>query len=312
MKAVFLYAGQGSQKVGMGADFYREFPEYRQFVDALTLDFDFKKLMEEGPMEELSDTRYTQPCMSVMAAGITDLLKKNGVEPLAAAGLSLGEYGALYAAEVFPAKEYIAMTAYRGKVMAEAAKGLSCSMSAILGTDSATVEKACADYCGEGYVTLANYNCPGQYVICGEEEAVADTEKRLLEMGAKRCIRLKVSGPFHTGFMKPAGEKLKAYLENITFAKPKIPVALNVSGDFYTEEVDLKDNLICQIQNSVRLEDDLRTFLNKGYTNFIEIGPGNAVSGFLKKTAKAMGVEVTVHSLETVEDFKKLMDQEHA
>lgn len=308
MKAVFLYAGQGSQKVGMGKDFYQEFPEYREFVDSMKFDVDFKTMMEEGPIEELSDTKNTQPCMSLFAAGITMLLKKNGIEPQAAMGLSLGEYGALYAAGVFSAEEYVKMTAYRGSVMAEAAKGLTCSMSAILGAASETVEQACKEYQGSGYVTVANYNCPGQYVICGDEEAVADTEKRLVEMGAKRCVRLNVSGPFHTKFMQPAGEKLKAYLDNITFEKPSIPVALNVTGDFYQGE-DLKENLIKQIQTSVRLENDIRNILDKGYDNFVEIGPGNVVSGFLKKTAREMGKTVTVQTIETVEDFRKLMGE---
>lgn len=306
MEAVFLYAGQGSQKVSMGMDFYKEYPLYREFVDSLKLDFDFKKMMEEGPLEVLSDTRYTQPCMSVMAAGITMLLKKEGITPKAAMGLSLGEYGALYAADVFSAQDYIHMTAYRGSVMAEAAQGLSCCMSAILGSDAKTCEEECKAYEKEGYVTVANYNCPGQSVICGDEEAVADTEKRLLEKGAKRCVRLNVSGPFHTKFMKSAGEKLQSYLAEVNFNKPSIPVALNVTGDFYQGE-DLKENLILQIQNSVRLENDLKAMLSKGYEDFIEIGPGNVVSGFLKKTAREMGKNVNIRTIETVEDFKKII-----
>lgn len=309
MKAVFLYAGQGSQKVGMGKDFYEEYEAYRDFCNSVELTFDHRTVMHEGPIENLSDTKYTQPCMAVFAAGVTDLLLSHGIEPEAACGLSLGEYGALYAAGVFSAQDFVKMTEFRGGAMAEAAKGLSCSMSAILGTDSKTVETACEAYSGEGFVTLANYNCAGQYVICGTEQAVADTEARLTEMGAKRCVRLNVSGPFHTHCMKPAGDKLAEYLKSVEFQAPKIPVALNVSGAFYKDGDDLKANLEHQVQSSVRLENDLQALIAAGYEKYIEIGPGNVVSGFLKKTARAMGATVEVITIETVEDFRKLIGE---
>ena len=133
MSTVFLYAGQGSQKVGMGKDFYDNYETYRDFVDSVKLDFDFKELMFNGPLEKLSQTEYTQGCMAVHAAGVTKLLLENGIKPDAACGLSLGEYGALYAAGVFDADTYVNITAFRGRVMMEAAKGCQCSMSAILG-----------------------------------------------------------------------------------------------------------------------------------------------------------------------------------
>lgn len=309
MKAVFLYAGQGSQKVGMGKDFYDTYDVFADFIDSVDskVDVDIKKLMFEGPIEELSDTKNTQSCMAAFAAGVTMLLKKNGVEPVATMGLSLGEYGALFAADVIKAEEYVKMTAFRGEAMSEAARGLNCSMSAILGLDAQTVEKACAEYAGDKFVTLTNYNCPGQYVICGDEEAVADTEARLQTMGAKRCVRLNVSGPFHTKFMAPAGEKLAKYFETVEFKTPTIPIALNVTGKLNTEDTDLKKNLVDQVQNGIRIEDDLKTLIAEGYDTFIEIGPGNAVSGFLKKTAKAVGAEITVCSIETVADFEKLV-----
>ncbi len=289
----------------MGKDFYEEYEDYRNFCNSVNVSFDHRSVMHNGPMEDLSDTRYTQPCMSVFAAGVTNLLVSHGVEPEAVCGLSLGEYGALYAAGVFSAQDFVKMTEFRGGAMAEAAKGLSCSMSAILGTDSRTVEDACKAYAGEGFVTVANYNCAGQYVICGTEQAVADTEARLVNMGAKRCVRLNVSGPFHTHCMKPAGDKLANYLKSVEFHVPRIPVALNVSGTFYKDGDDLKANLEQQVQNSVRLEDDLQALIAAGYRRYIEIGPGNVVSGFLKKTARAMGANVEVTAVETVEDFKK-------
>ncbi len=307
MGTVFLYAGQGSQRVGMGKDFYDGYETYRNFIDSLTLDFDIKELMHEGPEDKLSLTEYTQPCMAAFAAGVTALLKENGVTPDAACGLSLGEYGALHAAGVFDAKTFVDLVAYRGKVMADAAKGLECSMSAILGTDSQTIEEACRAYEGDDYVTVANYNCPGQTVICGDESAVAAVEEVLKEKGAKRCVRLKVSGPFHTKYMAPAADLLGERLAEISLKATSIPVSANVTGDFYQDGDDIRGILMRQIQSSVRLEDDLKKLLEAGYTDFIEIGPGNTMSGFLKKTARAAGAKVTIRGIDKAEDFEKII-----
>ena len=307
MKTAFLYAGQGAQHVGMGLDFYETYPEYREFMDSLQLGIDLKGLMHEGPLEELSKTENTQACMAAFAAGITRLLEEHGIKPDLAAGLSLGEYGAFYAAKVFSAEDYVKLTAFRGHAMMEAAKDTNCAMSAILGADRTLVEEALASYDGNGYITLANYNCPGQYVICGEKEAVESLEASLKEKGVKRCVRLNVSGPFHTKYMQPAGEALRAYFAGMNFAEPQIPLLLNVTGDYAKKGDDLKELLVEQVQNSVRLEDQLRKMLESGVDRIIEIGPGNTIAGFLKKTAKAMKVKINVISIDRVEDFKKLL-----
>ena len=307
MDKVFLYAGQGSQRVGMGKDFYEEFKEYRSLIDSLDPGFPKKEYMHEGPEEELVKTEHTQPCMAAFAAGVTRVLKANGINPAAACGLSLGEYGALFAAGVFSEEDYIRLVTYRGQAMADAAAGLSCSMSAILGImDSSVIEEAANSYDGGGYVTVANYNCPGQTVICGDEEAVSALEEQLKEKGAKRCIRLKVSGPFHTRYMQSAGERLKDYFSNIKWNRPGIDVACNVTGNIIRDE-DIQELLIRQVQQSVRLEDDLKALINAGYTDYIEIGPGNTMAGFLKKTAKALKANITVSSIDTVDDLKKIL-----
>jgi len=305
MKTVFLYAGQGSQKVGMGKDLYETFPAYKEIADSVQLDFDVKELMHEGPIEKLSLTEYTQPCMATFAAGVTAVLKENGIVPDAACGLSLGEYGALHVAGVISAKDYVETVAFRGKAMAEAAQGKTCSMSAVLGMDKEIVEEACKD---AGYVTLVNYNCPGQYVICGDEEAVAATEAWLKEKGAKRCIRLNVSGPFHTKYMQPAGEKLMGKLQTVEFAKPEIPVVLNVTGDFYNQTDDLKELLEKQIQNGVHFEESIMKLLEEGVTTFVEIGPGNTLTGFVKKAAKAAGKEVKTVTIDTADDLQNVLE----
>lgn len=306
MKKVLLYAGQGSQRVGMGKDFYETYPSYRSFVDGLDLEIDVKKWMHEGPIEELSKTENTQVCMGVFAAGVTKLLLEQGLEVEAACGLSLGEYGALYAAGVFTEKEYLELLQYRGRVMMEAAKGTDTCMSAILGMDSAKIAQICEEL---ENVSVANYNCPGQTVICGEEQAVALAEEKLKEAGGKKCVRLNVSGPFHTSYMKPAGDALQEYFKQIEFKKPSIPVAMNVTGDFLKGE-DIKELLVKQVQSSVYLEQNLSRLLDAGFTEFAEIGPGNTMAGFLKKTAKAKGIKIMVSSIDTVEDFRKVVGNE--
>lgn len=314
MKLVFLYAGQGSQKAGMGKDLYEAYPKYRETVDAV-LSAEYRKLIHEGTLESLSKTENTQPCMAAFAAGVTAVLKDNGILPDAAAGLSLGEYGALHAAGVIDAKSYVEITAFRGRAMAEAAEGKTCSMSAILGMGSAQVEEACQKTLAQlrakgdtdSFVALVNYNCPGQYVICGDEAAVAEAEGILKEMGMKRSIRLNVSGPFHTPYMAPAAEKLGTFLNRIDFAKPEIPVVLNVTGDYYDGQSDLKKNLCAQIQNGVHFEESVTRLMEDGADTFLEIGPGNTLSGFVKKTAKALGKEVTVYTIDNAENISEVL-----
>lgn len=308
MKTVFIYAGQGSQTVGMGKDFYEEYEDYRNLIDSFRIEKDFKSIMHEGPMEELTRTENTQACMAMFAAGVTELLRKHGIVPDAACGLSLGEYGALYAAGVFSAEDYVKLTAFRGAKMAEAAEGLTCCMSAVLGLDGQVVEEAVAGYEGSGYVTAANFNCPGQCVICGDVDAVAAMEEILKSKGAKRCMHLNVSGPFHTKYMQPAGEALRGCFRNMEFHKPEIPVALNYTGDFYKEGEDLKELLVAQVQNSVHMEEDFRKMIEAGAEHFIEIGPGNVLAGFLKKTARSMHASVTVTSISTAEDFRRMVE----
>lgn len=309
MEYIFLYAGQGSQKEGMGSDFYEAYPVYRQVIDNLDITVKDKNIgqwLKEGSLEELSDTSLTQPCMSAFAAGVTAVLKEKGITPSGACGLSLGEYGALYAAGVFDTKTYIELTAFRGKHMAEASRVVDFGMRAVLGLEASVIEEACAGCSDTGYVKLVNYNCPGQYVIGGEEKAVQRAEELLKEKGGKKFIPLKVSGPFHTKFMEPAAKKLEEYLEKIEFKKPEILVSVNATGDFIKEEDDIKDLLTRQIQNSVYFEQNIKSFLDKGYSDFIEIGPGSTLSSFVKKIAKAYGKAVSVTTIDKVEDLEKL------
>jgi len=310
MKLAFLYAGQGSQKVGMGVDIYEKFPEYRKLVDQFSPEY--YELMKDGPLERLSQTENTQPCMAIFAAGVTDVLKKYGIHPNYAAGLSLGEYGALYAAGVWDVKTYIALTEFRGKQMEEAAKGIPFKMTAILKLDRELLKEACEEASQEGYVTIVNYNCPGQYVIGGDEKAVELVERIACLKGARRCIPLNVSGPFHTKYMHSASEALALKFQQIKWNEPIIPVVSNVTGKRIQKEESIPRLLELQVKSSVFFEDSIQTLLDEGVDTIIEIGPGKVLSGFVKKinpSIRCLNIE-TAQELEQVIAVMKEMDNE--
>ena len=209
MKLAVLYAGQGAQHPGMGKEFYEGSPAFRAAFDSAELDFDLHRVCFEDPDGLLNQTEYTQPCMVAFACGVTAVLAEHGVQPDVVAGLSLGEYSALEAAGVFTAKQAIELAAYRGKAMAEAAKGIDCGMTAVLNLDRQALAACCEQAAQLGCVQICNYNCPGQLVIGGEKAAVDKAAALAKEAGARRCIPLKVSGPFHTRLMAPAGDARK-------------------------------------------------------------------------------------------------------
>lgn len=287
-KLAFVYAGQGSQHAGMGRDLYEQYPSFRAVLDAAPVDFDLKTLCFEGPEETLAQTQYTQPCMVAFAAGVTALLRENGIEPDFAAGLSLGEYSALHAAGAFDAPTAIALASYRGKAMTEAVTGLSCAMRAVLGLDREPLQAACDAASDLGVCEIANYNCPGQLVIAGETAAVEKASALALEAGAKRCVPLHVSGPFHTSLMRPAGDALARRFETMTFSPLRFPVVHNATGLPMQEGETLAGLLEQQVQRSVHFEDSIRWLAGQGVDTIVEIGPGKTLSGFIRKTVKGI------------------------
>ncbi len=302
MKPVILFAGQGSQVVGMGQDFYEKSEAFRQVFDILTPAH--KQMAFEGPMEELSDTRNTQPIMVAYGAGVYAVLKevlaKAGVEPLMMAGLSLGEYSALHAAGVMSAEDAINLVTLRAQAMSDAARGVDCAMSAVLQLERAVLAECCAEASKKGKVEIANYNCPGQIVIAGEKEAVDKACELALEKGAKRCIPLAVSGPFHTTFMKPAGRVLEDRFKTFEFGEMQIPVVHNATGNVLQEGETLAELLVKQVQSSVYFEDTLKLMVEAGADTFIEVGPGKALTGFVKKTCKEAKT-FTINSMADIE-----------
>ena len=310
MKLAFLYAGQGSQHAGMGQDLYETYPLFRQILDDAPVDFDLKKLCFHGPEDQLSQTRYTQPCMVAFSVGITALLKERGITPQAAAGLSLGEYSALQAAGVFTPREAIALAAFRGKAMEEAAQGMESAMYAVLNLDRNTLEEVCRKASEKGPVYLANYNCPGQIVIGGSREGAEEACRLALEAGARRCLPLKVSGPFHTPLMAPAGKALEEHFAGLSFGEMAFPVYFNCLGRPKTAEETIPQLLVRQVQTSVYMEDTIRHMADAGIDTIVEVGPGKALSGFVKKTAPQIRT-IPVETAQQLEDAVTLLKKEN-
>ena len=282
MKLGFLYAGQGSQHPGMGADLYDAYPAFRAVLDSAEVDFDLKEVCFTDSQGLINQTRYTQPCMVAFAAGLTAVLRQKGIVPAVAAGLSLGEYSALHAAGVFDAATAVKLVAFRGKAMEEAAAGRESAMMAVLNLDRAPLQEACDAASDLGCVVIANYNCPGQLVIGGEKAAVEKAAALAKEKGARRCLPLKVSGPFHTPLM----------------------VIFNCLGDVKDDSITIPQLLVRQVQSSVFMEDSIRKMAAMGVDASVEIGPGKALSGFVKKTVP----EIPVTAVETVADVEALAD----
>ena len=294
MKLAFLFAGQGSQKAGMGRDLYEAYPAFRAAFDAAELDFDLRRVCFDDPDGVINQTQYTQPCMVAFAAGVAAVLKEKGIVPAYAAGLSLGEYSALACAGVFTAKSAVELAAYRGAAMAKAAEGVESAMTAVLNLDREALARCCEEASVEGVVRICNYNCPGQLVIGGEKAAVARAGELAKAAGARRQMPLRVSGPFHTPLMQPAADALSARFETEAFGEMQIPVLFNCLGREKGEET-IAELLVRQVKESVYMEDTIRRLAELGVDTIVEIGPGRTLSGFVSKT---VGNAMTCYAVE--------------
>lgn len=306
-KTAFLYAGQGSQRTGMGKDFYEIYPEFRRVFDSADLDFDIHEICFHNPDNLLLRTEYTQPCMVAYACGVTAVLRERKILPDYVCGLSLGEYSALHAAGVWDAKTAIETVALRGRAMAEASRGIKSGMTAIISLDEGTTQ-SCCDQAGRlGVVAITNYNCPGQIVIGGEKAAVDEAARLCKEAGAKRCLSLAVSGPFHTCLMESAGEVLREYFRKIEFKPMTVPVLFNCLGREANERENISDLLVQQVKSTVKMGKCIKQLFDLGVDRFIEIGPGTTLSGFVKKVGKEQNkINFEICTIEKDDDIRKL------
>lgn len=298
-KTAFIFPGQGAQYVGMGKDFYESFSVCREVFDKASeiSGLDLKEICFEEN-EKINITEYTQIAMLAVEAAILAALQEEGIKPDAAGGLSLGEYGALLASGAMSMEDAFRVVRQRGIFMQEAVP-TGGAMSAVLGTDAAVIEKICQET--EGIVSIANYNCPGQIVITGEEEAVAKASESLKAAGTKRVIPLKVSGPFHSKMLTGAGEKLGQVLEQVQFQDIQVPYTTNVTADYVKDKEQIKELLVAQVSSSVKWQQCVETMLKDGVDTFVEIGPGKTLSGFMRKIDR----NAKVINIQTVEDFQK-------
>lgn len=298
-KRVFMFPGQGSQYIGMGKDFYENFPAAKEVFELAgeAAKLDVAKLCFEEE-DKINQTEYTQIAMLTTEAAILKVLQQEGVSADAAAGLSLGEYAAILAAEVMEPKDVFALIRKRGVYMQNAVP-TGGAMAAVLGLDAATIEKVCEDTIGEVFV--ANYNCPGQIVITGEQSAVDRASESLKEAGAKRVVPLKVSGPFHSPLLQEAGQKLAVALENVKIFEPKIGYLSNVTADYVTDPEKIRSLLPLQVCHSVCWQQTVERLIADGADEFVEIGPGKTLSGFLRKINR----EIKCSNIDKVEDLKK-------
>ena len=293
-KTAFLFAGQGAQYLGMGRDLYDQYPIVQETIDQASqvLDYDLRHLIDTEE-EKLNQTRYTQPAILATSVAIYRLLQEKGYHPDMVAGLSLGEYSALVASGALDFEEAVALVAKRGAYMEEAAPAGSGKMVAVLNTPVEVIEEVCRKASELGVVTPANYNTPAQIVIGGEVVAVDRAVELLQEAGAKRLIPLKVSGPFHTALLEPASQKLAEILAQVSFSDFTCPLVGNTEATIMQKE-DITQLLTRQVKEPVRFYESFRVMQEAGVTNFIEIGPGKVLSGFVKKidkTAKLATVE---------------------
>lgn len=299
MKIAFLFAGQGAQYPEMGKQLYDAYPQAKAVFDEISTIIDVKQLCFHTSKEELQDTRNAQPAIFAHSMAAAAVLSSYGIEANVCAGLSLGEYSALCYAKSFSIKDGASILCQRANLMAQSLQEGATAMYAILMLEKEKVLQACKEVSHFGVCEIANYNCPGQIVITGEKQAVEEGAKHCLELGARRVLPLAVSGAFHSSLLKPQASELVKVLTNFSLKTPSIPVYHNLTGT--CESGDLVDILSKQLCSSVQFEKTIMQMLADGVDTFIEIGPGNTLSGFVKKCAKKQAV-IILH----VEDVESL------
>ena len=315
-KKVFMFPGQGSQYIGMGKEFYDNFPVAKEVFDKASeiTGLDVAALCFEEN-DKINITEYTQVCMLTVEAALFAVLKEKGITYDLTAGLSLGEYGALIASGAMSMEDAFSVVRKRGIYMQNAVPE-GGAMSAVIGLDAITIEDACKevmdnkDMYDKGdsslpfTVSVANYNNPKQSVITGRKDAVKAAGDILTGKGALKVVELNVSGPFHSALLEGAGEKLGEALKDVTLNDVEVPYIANVNAQYVTDKNDIKGLLEKQVSSSVRWQQSLELMIKDGVDEFIEIGPGHTLTGFVKKIDRSLK---TVN-IDTLEDFNKYLE----
>lgn len=305
-KLAFVFAGQGAQAVGMGKELAENFECAMRVFDEAgeALGFDIKDMIWNGDKETLMITENTQPTIVTMSVAALRVLQEKGIKPDIVAGLSLGEYTAHIASGSMSFADGVRLVKKRGKYMQEEVPVGKGAMAAIIALSVDQVRECCKEASKVGVCTGANFNCPGQIVVSGEAAAVEKCCELAKAMGAKRALMLPVSAPFHCELLIGAGEKLAGELENVELSDMQIPVITNVTADYVASKDDIKPLLIKQVSNSVLWEDTIRKMLSDGVDTFVEVGPGKALSGFIKKITK----DAAVYNVEDMASLEKTLE----
>ena len=302
-KIAFIFPGQGAQKAGMGKDFYEQSETASKVVDRATelLDIDMKALCFEEN-DKLDQTEYTQAALVTICMAMEKVVEERGLKPDVTAGLSLGEYCAIAAAGGMNTEDAITTVRKRGILMETAVPKGKGSMAAVLGMENEAVETGVADIEG---VSVANYNCPGQIVITGWKESVEKACEALKNAGARRVMPLNVSGPFHSPMLKEAGEELGKVLDTVELKELQIPYVTNVTAEYVTDISQTKALLSRQVASSVRWQQSMERMIADGVDNFVEIGPGRTLAGFMKKINR----DVKVYNIGCGDDVEKVVQE---
>jgi len=304
-RIAFIFPGQGAQYVGMGKEFVENFKIANDIFEKASsaLGYDMKKLCFEGPEEELKKTENTQPSILTASVAAYEVLKEHGFTPEVVAGLSLGEYSALVAANVMSFEDAVKVVRARGKYMQEEVPFGVGTMAAFIGLERDKVLEACERASEFGIVEPANFNSPIQIVVSGEVKAVEKAVEIGKELGAKKAMVLNVSAPFHSSMLKGAGEKLKLELDKVELNSFSYPVVANVTAEYYDSISSVKKLLVAQVSNSVLWEDSVKRMIDSGINTFVEIGPGKALSGFVKRISR----EVELLNVEDIASLEKTL-----
>lgn len=283
----YIFPGQGAQFTGMGLNLYEKSSKAKELFHQANelLGFDITKIMFEGTVEALKETKVTQPAIFLHSTILAEVLGES-FQPDMVAGHSLGEISALVANKTLSFKDGLLLVSKRAQAMQKACEVTPSAMAAVLSLEDAVVEKICTET--PGIVVAANYNCPGQLVISGEVNAIHLACETMKEAGARRALVLPVGGAFHSPLMEPAREELAAAIENTSFSNPACPIYQNVSTTAVIDPSEIKRNLVSQLTAPVKWTQSMQQMIADGATHFIEVGPGNVLQGLMRKIDRSL------------------------